>query len=353
MTPQIQSHWLLNPEQHKKLFPMDIRPQAHEIIRTWAFVTIVKAWMHENEIPWKHVLISGWVLDPDRKKISKSKGNVVTPQNLLDEYSSDAIRYWACRARLGVDTAVEPAVFKIGSKLIVKLFNASRFVLMQLTDPVPGVEKITHPLDRAMVVTLRGVVEEATKSFEQFEFAQALQLVEERFWHFCDHYVELVKGRSYSESDKAGKESAHAALFWCLKTFIRLFAPVLPYVTEEVWSWRFAGAGKDAFVHTTKWPEVSEVAAIQGSPEAFDAAVEVISAIRGTKTMAQKGQRWGVSALSIQGAEADLEVLTTVLDDVVRTGSVVEGGTKLVPSEKREGARFAVEVNLAPPPVES
>ncbi|MFO0417756.1 MAG: valine--tRNA ligase, partial [Pseudomonadota bacterium] len=198
LTPQIQSQWGLNPERHSKLFPMDMRPQAHEIIRTWAFSTIVKAWMHENEIPWRNIVISGWVLDPERKKMSKSKGNVITPDALLAEYSSDAVRYWAGRARLGSDTACDPAVFKIGSKLVVKLFNASRFVLMQLTDPVPGVDKIVHPLDRAMVSSLAEVVRGATSAFEQFEYAQALQLTEERFWHFCDHYVELVKGRSYS-----------------------------------------------------------------------------------------------------------------------------------------------------------
>lgn len=347
LTPQIQSNWLVNPEQHKKLFPMDIRPQAHEIIRTWAFSTIVKAWMHENEIPWRNVLISGWVLDPDRKKMSKSKGNVVTPQGLFDEYSTDAVRYWAGRARLGIDTATDPAVFKIGSKLVVKLFNASRFVLMQLTDPVPGVAAITHPLDRAMVSTLARVVEEATKAFENFEYGLALQITEEQFWHFCDHYVELVKGRSYSETDTAGRESAHAALYWCLKTFLRLFAPFTPYITEEVWSWRFTGSGRDSFVHTTAWPKSAEVAGITGDPDSFQAAVEVVSAIRATKTMAQKGQRWGVSSLVVKGTEASLKALTPVLDDVVRAGSVADGGTKLVPVETIEGPRFGVEVVLA------
>lgn len=347
LTPQIQSYWLLNPEQHKKLFPADVRPQAHEIIRTWAFSTIVKAWMHENEIPWKNIAISGWVLDPDRKKMSKSKGNVITPQHLFEEYSSDAVRYWSGRARLGADTATDPAVFKIGSKLIVKLFNASRFVLMQLTDPVPGVEKITHPMDRAIVSSLSEVVKNATKAFDEYDYAQALQITEELFWHFCDHYVELVKGRSYSETDTVGRESAHATLHWCLKTFVRLFAPFMPYITEEVWSWRFAGAGKDSFVHSTKWPEVSEVAGVVGDPAAFQAAVEVVSVIRATKTMAQKGQRTGVSSLVVKASEADLKLLATVIDDVVRAGSVVENGTRLEPVASTEGPRFAVEVVLA------
>jgi valyl-tRNA synthetase len=347
LTPQIQSGWIMNTEQHKKLFPMDIRPQAHEIIRTWAFSTILKAWMHENEIPWRNVVISGWVLDPDRKKMSKSKGNVVTPDALLAEHSSDAIRYWAGRARLGADTACDPSVFKIGSKLVVKLFNASRFVLMQLHDPVPGIDAISHPLDRAMVSALAGVVRSATESFERFDYAQALQTVEEKFWHFCDHYVELVKGRSYNEGDPASRASAQAALFWCLKTFIRLFAPFMPYITEEVWSWRFAGSGRDALVHSTAWPSADEVKGIQGDPQAFTAATEVLSVIRGTKTSAQKGQRWGVSCLKVCATQNDLELLTTVLDDVLRAGSVVDGATQLIAVDQTTETRFSVDVVLA------
>jgi valyl-tRNA synthetase len=347
MTPQIQSHWVLNPDQHSKLFPMDIRPQAHEIIRTWAFSTIVKAWMHEDQIPWKNVVISGWVLDPDRKKMSKSKGNVVTPEGLLAEYSSDAVRYWAGRARLGADTACDPAVFKIGSKLVVKLFNASRFVLMQLADPVPGVQAIRHPLDCAMVTTLTEVVRVATDAFARFDYALALQTVEEKFWEFCDNYVELVKARSYNEQDKIGRESAHASLYWCLKTFIRLLAPFIPYITEEVWSWRFAGDGRDASVHTTRWPEVSETADITGDPQALAAATEVVSVIRGAKTAAQKGQRWGISALTIKANSKNLEILNTVLDDVIRAGSVVGESAKLVVQEGESAQRFAVDIVLA------
>jgi valyl-tRNA synthetase len=353
LTPQIQSHWTLNREQHAKLFPMDIRPQAHEIIRTWAFSTIVKAWMHEGEIPWRNVVISGWVLDPDRKKMSKSKGNVITPEGLLAEYSSDAVRYWAGRARLGTDTACDPAVFKIGSKLVVKLFNASRFVLMQLSQPSDlNVEAISHPLDRAMVARLVEVISSATAAFERFDYALALQGVEELFWNFCDHYLELVKGRAYNEGDRLARASAHATLFLCLRSFIRLLAPFMPYVTEEVWSWRFAGEGRDASVHTTPWPDVREFAGIQGNPQSLEAAIAVVSVIRGAKTSAQRGQRWGVSQLAVEGRTLDLELLSTVLDDVVRAGSVVDGGVKLIPVSdqvEQQGAveRFKVSVVLA------
>ena len=188
LTPQIVSHWKKDDLRHSKLFPMDIRPQSHEIIRTWAFYTICKAWMHSGEIPWKNVIISGWILDPDRKKMSKSKGNVVTPQHLLDEYSSDAVRYWAARAKLGVDTAFDETVFKTGRKLVTKLFNASRFVFMQWDEfdsaYSPKLEDVTETLDRAFLKKLSGVVERASASFQNFEYAQALREIESSFWGF-------------------------------------------------------------------------------------------------------------------------------------------------------------------------
>jgi valyl-tRNA synthetase len=179
LTPQIMSHWRLDPERHEKLFPMDIRPQSHEIIRTWAFYTIVKAWLHDREIPWKHVLISGWILDPDRKKMAKSRGNVVTPDELLDQHSVDAIRYWASRARLGTDTALDPKVFKVGRRLSTKIFNASRFVLMQLDRAGPSAyalspDEIREPVDVAFVARLRELVRRASDAFEAFDYAGAL-----------------------------------------------------------------------------------------------------------------------------------------------------------------------------------
>jgi len=347
ITPQIQSHWKLNPDKHAKLFPMDIRPQGHDIIRTWAFSTIVKAWMHHKEIPWYHIVLSGWILDPDRKKMSKSKGNVVTPGSFLDEHSSDAVRYWSAKARLGTDTAFDPSIFKIGSKLCIKLFNASKFVLMQLADTSTDIKNITHPLDLAMVSVIKNTIVEATENFKKFDYAQALQISEECFWNFCDNYVELAKSRSYEGSDQAGKNSAQATLDWSLKTFLRLFAPFLPYITEEVWSWRYTGSDKNASVHTAKWPEIFEVENLSGNKDALSAAIEVLSVIRGKKTEAQKGQKWGVDALTIKGDEQNISLLKSVIDDVIRAGSVSESGLQLISSKPESAGRFDVQVNLA------
>ena len=354
LTPQIQSHWGVDPKRHQSLFPMDVRPQAHDIIRTWAFYTIVKAWAHENEVPWHHVVLSGWILDPDRKKMSKSKGNVVTPEDIIDDFTADGVRYWAARARLGTDTAYDPGVFKVGKRLVTKAFNASRFVLMQLDrvvgdGEIPGPEHIGEPLDLALVERLRGVIEQSSRALDAFDYAAALQVIEEAFWSFCDNYLELVKLRSYAEEDSPARQSAVATLAWGLRTFLRLLAPFLPYVTEEVWSWRFAGEDRDRSVHTAAWPTLEEIDMVPAPSEngTFDAAVEVLAKIRGTKTTSQKSLRWPVERLEIAGSESARLALAPVLDDVLRAGNVVAAGVDQTEGPSPEGEKFAVTVVLA------
>jgi valyl-tRNA synthetase len=356
LTPQIESHWGVDPQRHKKLFPMDVRPQAHEIIRTWAFYTIVKAWMHDNEIPWKHAAISGWILDPDRKKMSKSKGNVVTPEHLLKEYSTDAVRYWAARAKLGADTAFDEGLFKIGRKLVTKLFNASRFVASQferIGKPLGSFAEvdITEPLDQALVAKLRGVIDQASKNFENFDYSSALQETEEAFWSFCDHYLELIKVRSYKEQDSAARASAFATLEWSLRTFLRLLAPFLPYVTEEIWSHTFAGTGKSASVHTSPWPLVAEAARVHEPkhPQAYSAALEVISKIRGAKTDSKVSLKCPVDSLTVTGKAENLAALKLVLEDVLHGGNVNASSVKLIEATPKSGA-FDVELVLGKMP---
>ena len=229
LTPQIASGWIDAPERHKRLFPMDLRPQSHEIIRTWAFYTIVKAWLHEREIPWRSTAISGWVLDPDRKKMSKSKGNVVTPMHLLDEFGADAVRYWSLAARLGTDTAFDEKVFAVGRRLVMKLYNASKYALAQSAAEGP----VGHPLDLGFLARLGETAARATALLDDLDYAGALDVVERFFWSgYTDNYLELVKARARSETDAAGRSSAVAAAQLGLSVLLRLFAPYLPYVTR-------------------------------------------------------------------------------------------------------------------------
>lgn len=327
LTPQIGSHWGLDDERHTRLFPADIRPQSHEIIRTWAFYTIAKALLHEDKVPWHNVVISGWILDPDRKKMSKSVGNVVTPMHLFDEHGVDAVRYWAASARLGADTAFDPQVFKVGRRLTTKLFNAAKFVLSH-----PGRKgAITEELDRAFVAHLRGLVERVTAAHEDFHFALALQETETFFWtHFTDTYLELTKPRAWqSEEGESHTEqertSAIAALRLGLSTLLRLFAPILPYITEEVWSWVFAAESGSRSVHTALWPTLEEFAwvAAPRSDTSFELAIEAFSVINKAKADAQVSAGRVVESLTLAGRPDTAEEAGLILRDVFEAARVV------------------------------
>ena len=192
LTPFIVCGWGgRDPELWKKTFPMHLRPQGHDIIRTWLFSTVLRSHLEENALPWTNAAISGWVLDPDRKKMSKSRGNVITPMHLLDEYGSDAVRYWAAKGGPGVDTAFDVGQMKVGRRLAIKLLNASKFVLMK-REPIGPV---TEALDRGMLHELAGVVGSVTKHMDGYDYGAALRETEAFFWTFCDDYIELVKRR--------------------------------------------------------------------------------------------------------------------------------------------------------------
>jgi valyl-tRNA synthetase len=321
LTPQIVSGWPNDPERYRRLFPMDLRPQSHEIIRTWAFYTIVKALLHDNTIPWKHVAISGWILDPDRKKMSKSKGNVMTPVHVLDEYGSDAVRYWSAKANLGTDTAFDLNVLKVGKRLATKLFNAGKFVLSQTADR----ETISRPLDLAFLTQLQKTVERATAAFERWDHAGALNEAEQFFWRgFTDNYLELVKARARSESDVEGRGSAVATLRLTLKTLLQLLAPFLPFITEEVWSW-----SEESSIHRSKWPVLGSYSC---DPALFDTAVACFAAVNRTKSEGNVSIGRPVEQLSLATNPVTAERLRTVLDDVL--GAIRASDC---PIEEREG----------------
>jgi valyl-tRNA synthetase len=349
MSPQIASGWTSNPARHKKLFPMDVRPQSHEIIRTWAFYTIAKALLHENTIPWKRVAISGWVLDPDRKKMSKSKGNVVTPMHLLDQYGSDAVRYWSLAARLGVDTAFDEKVLKVGRRLVVKVYNATRYVLGQEAPEGP----ITHPLDLGFLHQLQSVIDSATSSLETMDYAIALDTIERFFWDsFTDSYLELVKGRARSESDPAGRASAVAALRQGLRVLLRLLAPYLPYVSEEAWSWDFAGEAKGS-VHLETWPLASELAALgtaREHAEVYELAKSALGAINRAKTQAGGTVGRHVTSLTIAAPQKVLDLFAKAEADILAATRVLTLTKLAVEQSDLDFAALVKEIELAPVP---
>ncbi len=334
LTPQIAGGWERDPDLFERVFPMDLRPQAHEIIRTWLFSSVVRADLENNELPWQHAAISGWILDPDRKKMSKSKGNVVTPMDMLDEYSSDAVRYWAASGRPGTDTAFDIGQMKIGRRLAIKLLNASKFALtlsqlssdLDLTNITAA--SISEPVDQALIAKLAATVESATKAFEEFNYAKALDATETFFWEFTDDYVELVKERAYGEREVVNTESARATLLVTLDTLLRLFAPFLPFTTEETWSW----FNRDS-IHTSHWPDSDALRALasSGDKAALATATEALRMIRKAKSEAKLSMRAVVSVAVFTGTPEMLKHLDSVATDLKAAGSIEELKTVSAP----------------------
>ena len=355
LTPQIGSRWLLEPERHAKLFPADLRPQSHEIIRTWAFYTIAKALLHEGTVPWHHVAISGWILDPDRKKMSKSAGNVVTPIDLLDTYTSDAVRHWAASARLGTDTqfASEQELKNKkwrsgleGKRLVTKLFNAGKFVLSQSGEQASEGRGISHELDRAFVAELRVLIEKTTTMFADFDYAGALHETEQFFWsRFTDTYLELAKIRARGDvGDAAARTSAVATLRLGLDVLLRLFAPALPYITEEVWSWTFAEEKGQPTIHRAPWPSIAELqdVALPADAGSLELAIEALTAINKAKT--ERGASVGrvVDQLELRANEETAKRVASVLEDVLASARVKSHQLVTIPGPGFEVGEIAI-----------
>jgi valyl-tRNA synthetase len=291
---------------------------------------VLKSELAHGTLPWRNAAISGWVLDPDRKKMSKSKGNVITPMPVIEQHGADAVRYWAASARLGIDTAFEEAQIKVGRRLAIKILNASRFALG--FDASAG--EVTEPIDRSMLATLRGVVREATDALEDYDHARALDAVERFFWGFTDDYLELVKNRVYGSAGDGPASSAATALRTALDVLLRLFAPFLPYVTEEVWSWWREGS-----VHRQPWP-TAEALPTDGESLVYEVGAEVLTAVRREKALAKRSLRAPVRRVEVRGDAARLAALATVVDDLRGAGAIEAVATA-------EGEP-AVTVELAP-----
>ena len=315
LTPQIAGGWEEDPDLFSRVFPMDLRPQAHEIIRTWLFYTVLKAHLEHGALPWKHTAISGFVLDPERKKMSKSKGNVVTPTEMFERHSADAVRYWAASARLGIDATFDEQQMRVGRRLAIKILNASRFVLSLEAAEA----EVSDPLDRSMLRRLSDVVEESTRALEDYEHARALDVTERFFWSFTDDYLELVKSRAYGAHGAAAAGSAVASLRLALGVLLRLFAPFLPYVTEEVWSWWRQGS-----IHRSPWPAPTELADASAGGDAVvsEVAAWVLGEVRREKALAKRSLRTEAERVVVRDAEGRLKVLGGVERDLREAGNI-------------------------------
>jgi valyl-tRNA synthetase len=382
VSPQLSSRGIsaeisFDKQRHEKLFPADLRPQAHEIIRTWAFYTLVKSTLHQNSVPWKNLMISGWCLAADKTKMSKSKGNVVTPTALIEEKGSDIVRYWASTSHLGADTAYSEDVFKIGQKLITKLFNAAKFASMNFgildkrtlrqaqgdtesdvmlssacPEPVEGSkhDSCREAADLWILSKLQLTLKRATSEFEKFEYASAREAIEEFFWKdFCDNYLEICKVRSYGlaaeklvgiefsdvqkKEIEAKQQSAILTLEICLNTILKLFAPFIPHITDEIYSTIFAEEfAKTGSINARgNWPKLDEKFFSQKFHDIGEAALAVIFEVRKFKSDNSLSMKTTVKKILVS-CEKDLSEISEDLRNVcnaeeiefVKSGKFVE-----------------------------
>ena len=343
LSPQLACGWLDDEDLFARTYPMDLRPQGQDIIRTWLFSTVVRADLEFGALPWKHAGLSGWILDSDHKKMSKSKGNVVTPMGILEKYGSDAVRYWAASARLGLDAAFDEQQMKIGRRLAIKVLNASKFALTMggegsAIDLDPAL--VTVPLDRSVLAALASVIDEASAALASYEHSRALEVTESFFWTFCDDYLELVKERAYNRDgawDEASAASARAALAIVIDNVVRLLAPYLPYVTEEVWSWYREGS-----VHTAPWPVVVDLAGVEGDPSALEAASTALIVLRRVKSEAKVSPRTPFLAVTVRAPQAQVKALESVKGDLEAASKAV-GALTVAASDDAEATEASVE----------
>jgi valyl-tRNA synthetase len=318
LTPQLAGGWISDPEKYAKVFPFDLRPQGQDIIRTWLFSTVLRSFQEEGVLPWSDAALSGWILDPDRKKMSKSKVNVVVPNDLLDEHGSDAVRYWASSARLGTDAAFDVGQMKVGRRLAIKVLNAAKFVLS--FEASSDAKEVTEPIDRSMLSALSEVVAQAGKAFESYDHTKALEITETFFWNFTDDYLELVKERAYSqETTPEAQASAVLALRIALHTQLRLLAPFIPFATEEAWSWWQEGS-----IHRSAWPEVSELEGFtQGhSATMLRTASEALMGVRKAKSDQQLSMKAEITSLTVNAPAEKLQDLKQLEADLRSVGKI-------------------------------
>jgi valyl-tRNA synthetase len=330
LSPQLAGELIKGTPNHKRVYPMDLRPQAHDIITFWLFNTLVKGQLHFNKNPWKDVMVSGWALDPRGKKMSKSKGNVIHPQEMIQKYSADALRFWAAGSKLGDDLPFQEKDLVTGKKMINKMWNASKFAIMHLADFNYEKHEL-ETMDKWLLSRLQTLIRNCTNYLDNYEYSRAKQEIEMFFWNFCDNYLEIAKDRLYNSANyhEGAKESAQYALYEAVLNILKLSAPIMPFITEEIYHLYFAEKEGKKSIHLAKWPLHNETLIDKDAEKAGDYAVSIISAVRKFKSEKSLSLKHELSHLIIECDDSQRELIELVLQDIKSTSLAkdIEFGT--------------------------
>ncbi len=332
VTPLINANWGTQNSILDKIYPMGMRPQSHEIIRTWLFYTVIKSYIHTNSLPWNNVMISGQGLDPNGKAMHKSKGNIIEPLPIVDKYSADAVRWWAASAKLGDDLAFKEKEVVYGQKFANKLFNASRFVSLHITDYKPSTDPKLDLIDRWLLTKLNDVIRESTANFDKYEYSKAKSLTEQFFWgDLCDNYLEMIKERLYKKEEmgESGK-AAQYTLYYALLYSLKLLAPFTPHITEDIYQRLFKENEGDMSLHVSKWPETNAQWSDLEALKLGNMAVVIISSLRQYKNSQNMAQNAVLSCVTIssEGLEDDIRRVDPVLRDVMKISDIKYGAVE-------------------------
>lgn len=324
LTPHLAVDRYKGKPIYKRLYPMTLRPQAHDIISFWLFNTLARGHIHDNALPWKDAMISGWALDPKGKKMSKSKGNNIEPQDLIKKYGADAVRYWAGSSKLGDDVPYQEKDVQTGKKTVTKIWNASKFTIMNLEGFKPGKIENLEVMDKWLLSKLMNVVKSSTESLDKYEYSRTKQETDIFFWQkFCDNYLEFVKHRVYGDDlDTKSKIAAQNTLYYALLTQLKLFAPIMPFITEEVYQMYFKGFEKKESIHITDWPEYKKSLVDEEAEKTGDLAVQIISEIRKHKSTQKQSLKVEIESLTINCTKEEKKLVELVLDDIKVVGVV-------------------------------
>lgn len=334
LTPRIAAELFRYHPVFPKLYPMDLRPQAHDIITFWLFNTVVKSRLHDKKNPWSDIMISGWALDPRGKKMSKSKGNVIHPQEVLEKYGADCLRFWAAGSKLGEDLPYQEKDLITGKKFVTKLWNASKFCMMHIGEADGKMPDKIEPIDRWILSKINGIIKTSTESFRDYEYSRTKAEVEIFFWHvFCDYYLEMIKDRLYNQGKygKASVDSAKFTLYRTLLSVLKLMAPITPYITEEIYQRFFSERDGSKSIHVSEWPSFDPKLSDPGAEKTGDMAADVIAAIRKYKTGKGLSMAEPLDTVTIDSKK--LEVLSGVIKATMKIKEIRFGKAGQIKTE--------------------